>query len=72
MNLLLGHPNQECAADALLELVILNGDGLLSHTSAHDVLATVAPFRAWRGSRIAVARGPSRPPQQSAHDTLCV
>jgi len=29
-----------------------------SHTSAHSVTTTVAPFRAWRGSRLAVARGP--------------
>ena len=29
-----------------------------SHTSAHSVTTTVAPFRAWRGSRLTVARGP--------------
>jgi hypothetical protein len=29
-----------------------------SHTSAHSVTTTVAPFRAWRGSWLAVARGP--------------
>ena len=32
----------------------------ISHTSAHSITATVAPFRAWRGSRLAVARGPMR------------
>jgi hypothetical protein len=31
-----------------------------SHTSAHSVTTTVAPFRAWRDSRLAVARGPVR------------
>jgi hypothetical protein len=31
-----------------------------SRTSAHSVTTTVAPFRAWRGSRLAVARGPVR------------
>ena len=31
-----------------------------SHTSAHSVTTTVAPFRAWRDSRLAVARGPMR------------
>ena len=29
-----------------------------SHTSAHSVTTTVAPFRAWRGLQLAVARGP--------------
>jgi hypothetical protein len=29
-----------------------------SHTPAHESVATVAPFRAWRGSRHIVARGP--------------
>jgi len=33
---------------------------LTSRTSAHSVTTTVAPFRAWRGSRLAVARGPVR------------
>ena len=33
---------------------------LTSHTSAHSITATVAPFRAWRDSRLAVARGPMR------------
>jgi hypothetical protein len=33
---------------------------LNSHTSAHSVTTTVAPFRAWRGSQLAVARGPKR------------
>jgi hypothetical protein len=33
---------------------------LTSHTPAHSVTTTVAPFRAWRGSRLAVARGPMR------------
>jgi len=30
----------------------------ISHTSAHSVTTTVAPFRAWRSSWLAVARGP--------------
>jgi len=30
-----------------------------SHTPAHDVTATVAPFRAWRGSQLIIARGPT-------------
>ena len=29
-----------------------------SHTSAHSVTTTVAPFRAWRGLQLAAARGP--------------
>ena len=33
---------------------------LPSHTSAHNFIATVAPFRAWRGLRLAVAKGPER------------
>ncbi len=32
-----------------------------SHTPAHDVTATVAPFRAWRGSQLIIARGPTGP-----------
>jgi hypothetical protein len=31
-----------------------------SHIPAPGVTATVAPFRAWRGSRLAVAGGPTR------------
>ncbi len=31
-----------------------------SHTPAHDVTATVAPFRAWRGSQLIIAGGPER------------
>jgi hypothetical protein len=31
-----------------------------SRTSAHESGATVAPFRAWRGSQRIVARGPTR------------
>jgi len=31
-----------------------------SHTPAHDSVAAVAPFRAWRGSQLHVARGPTR------------
>ena len=31
-----------------------------SHTPAHESAATVAPFRAWRSSQHAVARGPER------------
>jgi len=30
-----------------------------SRTPAHDSIAAVAPFRAWRGSRFHVARGPT-------------
>ena len=30
----------------------------LSHIPAHKVLVTVAPFRAWRGSPLFIARGP--------------
>jgi len=33
---------------------------LNSRTSAHSVTATVAPFRAWRSSQLAVAREPKR------------
>ena len=33
---------------------------LTSHTPAHSQFTTVAPFRAWRGSRLPVARGPER------------
>ena len=33
---------------------------LSSHTPAHDVAVTVAPFRAWRGSQLTIARGPTR------------
>ncbi len=42
------------------------GGSPTSHTPAHDTDATVAPFRAWRGLRPLVARGPAGPPQQSA------
>jgi len=31
-----------------------------SHTTAHESAVTVAPFRAWRGSRLVIARGPAR------------
>jgi len=47
----------------------LNGGDPTSHTPAHDTDATVAPFRAWRGLRLLIARGPAGPPQQSA--ALC-
>jgi len=30
----------------------------ISHTPAPEITVTVAPFRAWRGSRLIVARGP--------------
>jgi len=33
---------------------------LASHISAPNVHDTVAPFRAWRSSRLVVARGPTR------------
>ncbi len=29
-----------------------------SHTPAHEIIATVAPFRAWRGSQLIIAEGP--------------
>lgn len=32
--------------------------GPTSHTSAHESVTTVAPFRAWRGLRLIVAREP--------------
>src|SRR5690554_6406369 len=32
-----------------------------SHTPAHDVTVTVAPFRAWPGSRLIIAGGPMGP-----------
>ena len=44
-----------------------DGGGPTSHTPAHDTDATVAPFRAWRGLRLLVARGPAGPPQQGGH-----
>jgi len=31
-----------------------------SHTTAHEAAITVAPFRAWRGSQLIIARGPAR------------
>ena len=40
-----------------------NGGDPSSHTSAHESIITVAPFRAWRGSLPIVARGPQGPPQ---------
>jgi hypothetical protein len=30
-----------------------------SHTPAHDVAATVAPFQAWRGSQLTIAEEPT-------------
>ena len=41
----------------LEELMVVT---LNSHTSAHDGTTTVAPFRAWRGLQIIVAREPKR------------
>lgn len=38
------------------------GGGSTSHTPAHEKVATVAPFRAWRGLRPFVAGGPAEPP----------
>jgi len=32
-----------------------------SHTSAHELTTTVAPFRAWRGLQPIIARGPTQP-----------
>ena len=32
----------------------------VSHTTAHESAATVAPFRAWRGLQRIIARGPTR------------
>jgi hypothetical protein len=37
----------------------VNGDIPASHTPAHDVTATVASFRTWRSSQLAVAGGPT-------------
>ena len=34
-----------------------------SHTPAPESVTTVAPFRAWRGSSLIAARGPSESPQ---------
>ncbi len=31
-----------------------------SHTPAHNVTTTVAPFRAWRGSQLIIAGEPTR------------
>jgi len=31
-----------------------------SHISAHELTATVAPFRAWRSLQLIIARGPER------------
>jgi len=36
----------------------IKGGNPTSHTSAHDYIATVAPFRAWRSLQLVVARGP--------------
>ena len=41
---------------------------LNSHTSAHDGTTTVAPFRAWRGLQIIVAREPKRATVKLARD----
>jgi hypothetical protein len=38
----------------------------LSHIPAHKFIATVAPFRAWRGSQLFIAGGP----RWRAHYTL--
>jgi len=40
---------------------------LTSHTPAHDVTATVAPFRAWRGSQLIIAGGPMRATIEGRH-----
>jgi len=37
-----------------------NGGDLIQHTSAPDVPATVAPFRAWRDLQMIVAKGPKQ------------
>jgi len=31
-----------------------------SHTPAHELTTTVAPFRAWRGLQLIIARGPAK------------
>ena len=41
-----------------LRLPLCNGGSPTSHTPAHESTATVAPFRAWRGSLSIIARGP--------------
>ncbi len=33
-----------------------------SYTPAHEFTATVAPFRAWRGLQLFIAREPTGPP----------
>ena len=42
-----------------------NGDSPASHTPAHDVTATVASFRTWRGSQLVIAGGPTGLPLSS-------
>jgi hypothetical protein len=39
-----------------------------SHTSAHELIATVAPFQAWRISLSIVARGPAEVTITTASD----
>src|SRR5690554_3965051 len=41
-----------------------------SHTPAHGVTATVAPFRAWRSSRLTIARGPTESPLQRQSESV--
>ncbi len=38
-----------------------NKGGPISRISAHEITATVAPFRAWRSLQIIIARGPIGP-----------
>jgi len=38
--------------------VFKKGGNPTSHIPAHELIATVAPFRAWRSSQSIVARGP--------------
>ena len=42
------------------------GGNRVSHIPAHESAATVAPFRAWRGLQLIVARGPTRQPLQNS------
>jgi hypothetical protein len=39
-----------------------NGSGPISHIPAHESIATVAPFRAWRSLQSIIAGGPIEPP----------
>ncbi len=42
-----------------------------SHTTAHESAITVAPFRAWRGSQLIIARGPTRDTIKREYTSTC-